>query len=242
MHKEKLDMDQEDIELLNEQEMKFQIYDEEPLTNQEREELIKRFWVRHKKRQKLESQLEIIIKPILKILKYAIALAVLLGTAILLSGIPRKVSWSGEGYILSIENTSYPEDNIKIAVDGKLYKRWFTRPKFKGNISFSNLEYTKTYNLSDIIFYKLRNGNMHGSLTWYYFSGGKRGIVSESLGSIFTDSNMTSFVVWLYEALDERESNSTDQFFLVTARNREDAKEIFYKIVPVEYGWENIFQ
>lgn len=169
--------------------------------------------------QRIRNKISRYTSPLLKGIVVLIGLAALFGIVVAISGIPRTINKEYPAVQYRINDETYSE-NTTIAIKGKLFKRLFSEPKFVGSFVVDNFEYTKTYELANIMFYKsIRNG--WGGLTYITVKDGRP--IHESLGSIWMSDNFEKLTIWVYEPLDSDHKSTTDLVISAPAKSRSEA-------------------
>ncbi len=96
--------------------------------------------------------------------------------------------------------------NTTIHNQGTLYRPLFRNKVFKGHFVINSYDFTKNYNLMDIVFYKsIRNG--WGSLSYVLTKNGNLDL--QTFGSIWINDNFDKLKIQVYEPIwNERKSFS----------------------------------
>jgi len=178
--------------------------------------------------QKFRDKVQNITRPMIKVILILGCIAVLFGVAMLLSGIPRKIDKELQAVQFRINDEAYSEAT-SISIKGKLYKRWFTNPRFVGSFVIDNYEYTKTYELLGITFLEsLEHG--WGGITYHTVVDGKPEL--ESLGVIRTTNNFDELAIWAYEPKIGDHKSTTDLMIAAPAHSRKEAVQIYERLFP----------
>ncbi len=204
----------------------FSKFDDE--SNEEKALAYANFLVSQRKREKREK----IVTPIFKSFGVLICIILLFVIVVALSGIPRSIHKEFETAQYRMDDETYVEYS-QMTITGKLYKRFFSNPKFVGSIMIDNFEITKTYNLFDLTFYKSA-WNGYSTLTYSTVENGMPYI--ESIGTIWMSNDFEDIMVWVFEPIGGRSKSSTvDKALIIVAptKSREAAINDFLQYVSL---------
>lgn len=192
-------------------------------TKEEKEHAYLRFRVK----QLLFNKLERFWRPIRRVLMIFIILAIIMAGLIGISAIPKKISLDYPAVEYRTGDSAYVE-HTRIRVDGKLYTRWFSDPKFKGNIIIDKYPLTKQYDTIDITFYK---DSMDGVGYLSY-----AGITSDhapfltTFGIIGIEDKFEQISIQIFEPVDQDSKSLLDLVLSAPASTREEADAITKRI------------
>ncbi|MGI2293798.1 MerR family transcriptional regulator [Paenibacillus sp. GXUN7292] len=176
--------------------------------------------------QKIRDKVQNITRPVVKAILILGCIAVLFGAVVLLSGIPKKIDKELPAVQFRINDETYSEVT-SISIQGKLYKRWFTSPRFAGSLVIDNYEYTKTYELLGITFFdSIQQG--WGVLTYSTVIDGRPEL--ESLGLIRITKDFEQLAIWAYEPKLGDHKSTTDLLIAAPAQTREEAVRIYEQL------------
>lgn len=185
-------------------------------TKEEKEHAYFRFRVK----QVIQGKLERIWRPIGRVLTVLIVLAFMMAGLIGISAIPKKISLDVPAVEYRTENYTYVE-HTRIRVEGKLYKRWFSDPKFSGKILIDKYPYTKEYDTIDVTFYKeIMNG--WGGLTYAGITSDHKPTL-ETLGGIRMRNDLQQISIEVYEPIEGDGKTKKDLVLSAPANTREEA-------------------
>ncbi|NIK77060.1 hypothetical protein FHS15_002185 [Paenibacillus castaneae] len=180
--------------------------------------------------QKIREKIYGFLRPILIAISLLIGIALLFGIVIALSGIPHTMNKEFTAIQYRTSDPAYVE-NTTIIVKGKLYKRFFTNPKFVGSIVVDNFEYTKTHQLFDITFYKYDQSS--SDVLMYYTN--KQGVpVHEPLGVMMMSENFNTLSILVFEPLDKNTNSKSTMDLIISApaASRKEAVQIYEQLSP----------
>lgn len=110
-----------------------------------------------------------------------------------------------------------------VKIKGRLSRPLFHDPIFKGEFIIDKYNFTKTYELMDIVFYKhIRNG--WGSLTYTTVNNGQP--IIQSFGSIWISRNFDELKILVYEPIETENKSSTDLRLMAPAKTYDEARLI----------------
>lgn len=110
-----------------------------------------------------------------------------------------------------------------VKIKGKLSRPLFRDPVFKGEFNIDKYDFTKSYDLIDIVFYKnIRNGL--GSLTYTTINNGRP--IIRSFGSIWISGNFDELKILVYEPIEAESKSSTDLRLIAPAKTYDEARLI----------------
>jgi DNA-binding transcriptional MerR regulator len=198
----------------------------ESVTREEREEGYLDFRIN----QRIRERREAFFKPIRKIALTGLLLSGIFLLMIFISGVPRRVEkkYTGVQFYINSEGSI---ENTDIKVSGKLYKRWFSNPVFKGNIEIDNLDYTK----NKIVELEMRREN-GGWLTYNMIDnrGGEVIPVIKSAAIVWMKDNFEQVVFQLYIPKGDDSGIYADLVLCAPANNRSEGMKILNDLGLVE--------
>lgn len=166
-------------------------------------------------------------RPIKRVLMLLIIVAIIMAGLIGISAIPKKISLDYPAVEYRTGDSTYVE-HTRIRVDGKLYTRWFSDPRFKGNITIDKYPLTKQHETIDITFYKdIMDGVGYLSYT---------GITSDhapfltTFGIIGIKDKFEQISIQIFEPVGQAEKNLVDLVLSAPANTREEADAITKRI------------
>lgn len=120
-------------------------------------------------------------------------------------------------------NDNVHTENIKIKIQGKIYKNIFSNPTYIGKINIENYDFTKQYQLLPIIFdRKIMNGM--GSMTYTTVINGSPKV--ELLGTIWISDNFKTVHILINEPIGKDEKTVGDLIISAPAQTHKDAIKI----------------
>ncbi|MGZ9585794.1 helix-turn-helix domain-containing protein [Paenibacillus marinisediminis] len=191
----------------------------DPETEEEKADAYMKFRVKQAKEDSINDRVQIFWRPMKWILAALLSIGLVMSVLIGISAIPETIHAEYPAVQYRANDASYME-RTKIKVDGKLYTRWFSDPRFKGTFVIEQYPYTKEYQLVNIVFYDdIRNG--WGYLIYSSFSNGRP--ILESLGSIWIDKHMGKINIQVFEPISGDAKTTKDLIISAPAETREEA-------------------
>ncbi|TCZ78252.1 hypothetical protein E0485_09020 [Paenibacillus albiflavus] len=191
-------------------------------SKEEKEAANSDFWIKERARDRNHNFWQPIRITFMSIVGIAIILGIILAILVGLSGIPKKIDASYPAIMYRENDTGYVQQTT-ITMQGKLYTRWFSNPKFVGTFSIDQFELMKRDATTDIEFQpEFMNGA--GLLSYSTFADGK--LDFESVGMIWMADDMKKVNIGVFEPVNATAKSMRDLVISAPATTREEAVEL----------------
>lgn len=189
-------------------------------TKEEKQNAYLDFLVHHR----MKDYIYRFFKPLGNVLRIIIMALLLLLIIFSISHIPKTINQEYSGIKYRINSTDTPE-STDIHIKGKLYRRLFQKPVFKGSIILSDLEISKDYEV-EIYF----NAGINDIAILNYFGNkyDKGEVIPDidAYATIRTNKNFSYLFLNIYEPEGEESKSLQDLVTIAPASNVEEANQI----------------